>query len=83
MNRRHLDEHERTRAMHPWKKKPVNPQQAEFQQRRMKILAKVKQLKMDIDAYNENFNQGDPIEMPYDFTDDLSELEQPTRRRRP
>jgi hypothetical protein len=32
-------------------------------------------LKMDVDSYNENKSPGDPIQMIFDFTDDLAEME--------
>jgi hypothetical protein len=46
-----------------------------FQQRRESISADCRQLKTDIDSYNENFNVGQPIQMVFDFTDDLAEAE--------
>ena len=33
-------------------------------------------LKLDVDSYNENFNTSVPIQMVFDFTEDLEELEQ-------
>lgn len=30
-------------------------------------------LKIDVDSYNENANKGAPIQMIFDFTDDLAE----------
>ena len=49
--------------------------QIAFQQRRQQIVGDCHQLKLDIDSYNENKNEGRPIKMVFDFTDDLSELE--------
>lgn len=46
-----------------------------FQQRRQQIVGDCRQLKADVDSYNENFNRGDAIQMVFDFTDDLAELE--------
>ena len=46
-----------------------------FQQRRQSIYGDCRQLKNDLDSYNENFNQGEPIQIVFDFTDDLQEAE--------
>lgn len=46
-----------------------------FQQRRQQILGDCKQLKTDTDSYNENYNAAEPIQMIFDFTEDLAELE--------
>jgi hypothetical protein len=46
-----------------------------FQQRRQSIVGDCKQLKNDLDSYNENFNTADPIQIVVDFTDDLEEAE--------
>lgn len=46
-----------------------------FQQKRKGIVSDCKQLKTDVDSYNENYNQGDPIPIGYDFTEDLLEAE--------
>ena len=45
-----------------------------FQQRRHQILADCKQLRTDVDSYNENANPGEPIQMIFDFTYDLAEI---------
>jgi len=50
--------------------------QAAFQQRRHGVAMDCKQLKQDVDSYNENYNGGVPIQMVFDFTEDLEELEQ-------
>jgi hypothetical protein len=49
-----------------------------FQQRRRIILNDCHQLKTDVDSYNENWNQGNPLQMSWDFEDDLVELDLPT-----
>lgn len=49
--------------------------QACSQQRRRGIVMDCKQLKTDIDSYNENFNKSVPIKLLWDFTDDLADLE--------
>jgi hypothetical protein len=46
-----------------------------FQQRRQSIVGDCKQLKNDLDSYNENFNTAAPIQIVFDFTDDLEEAE--------
>lgn len=33
------------------------------------------QLKLDLDSYNENKNDGKPIPMIFDFTEDLAEID--------
>jgi hypothetical protein len=38
-------------------------------------LGDCKQLKTDTDSYNENYNAAEPIQMIFDFTEDLAELE--------
>jgi len=46
-----------------------------FQQRRQQIVGDCRQLKLDVDSYNENNNLGKPIQMVFDFTYDLREIE--------
>ncbi len=46
-----------------------------FQQRRQQIVGDCRQLKTDVDSYNDNGNSGRPIQMIFDFTDDLAELD--------
>ena len=46
-----------------------------FQQRRQQIVGDCRQLKTDVDSYNDR-NLGDqPIQMIFDFTMDLAEIE--------
>mgnify|MGYP001607041505 CR=1 FL=1 len=45
------------------------------QQRRQQIVGDCRQLKTDVDSYNENENPGKPIQMVFDFTLDLAEIE--------
>ena len=40
-----------------------------------------RQLKLDLDSYNQNFNSGKPIQGVFDFTDDLTELELGAKRK--
>jgi hypothetical protein len=51
-----------------------------FQQRRQQILGDCKQLKNDVDSYNENGKPFEQIHMVYDFTLDLLESELARRR---
>ena len=44
-----------------------------FQQRRQQILGDCRQLKVDVDSFNENRCQEQPIQMVFDFTEDLAE----------
>jgi hypothetical protein len=46
-----------------------------FQQRRQAIVDDCKQLKSDVDSYNENRNPGEPIQLVLDFTEDMAEYE--------
>lgn len=45
-----------------------------FQQRRHQIVGDCRQLKMDVDSYNQNRTPDQPIQMIFDFTYDLEEL---------
>jgi len=49
--------------------------QACSQQRRQGIVMDCKQLKQDVDSYNENYNNSIPIKLLWDFTEDLADLE--------
>jgi hypothetical protein len=46
-----------------------------FQQRRQQIVGDCRQLKIDEDSYNENSSSDAPIQLVFDFRDDLAELE--------
>ncbi len=46
-----------------------------FQQRRQQIVGDCRQLKLDVESYNENKNPAEPIQMVFDFTLDLMEIE--------
>jgi hypothetical protein len=50
-----------------------------FQQRRRQILGDCRQLKADVDSYNENRIPNNPIQVIFDFTLDLQELEAAAR----
>jgi len=46
-----------------------------FQQRRQQIVGDCRQLKTDVDSYNDNRNPGVPIQLSLDFTRDVEEAE--------
>jgi hypothetical protein len=46
-----------------------------FQQGRQQIVGDCHELKNDVDSYNENINPSDPIQIIFDFRDDLAESE--------
>ena len=46
-----------------------------FQQRRQQILGDCRQLQVDVDYFNQNRYPGNPIQMIFDFTLDLAEIE--------
>lgn len=46
-----------------------------FQQRRQQIVGDCRQLKADVDSYNDNRSADGPIQMTFDFTVDIEELE--------
>jgi hypothetical protein len=49
--------------------------EAAFQQRRRSIVGDCKQLKTDVDSYNDNLNSGDAVQIVFDFTEDLEEAD--------
>jgi len=49
--------------------------QIAFQQRRKQIVGDSRQLKNDVDSFNENANTGKSIQLVLDFTQDVAELE--------
>ena len=46
-----------------------------FQQRRQQIVGDCRQLKIDVDSYNDRHASVEPIQMIFDFTRDLAEIE--------
>ncbi len=46
-----------------------------FQQRRQQIVGDCGQLKSDLNSYNQNKNEGEPIRIVFDFTQDIEEIE--------
>ncbi len=55
---------------------PPEHMRLSLQQRRRGCLGDVKQLKTDMDSYNDNNNPGPPIQMSFDFDQDLREMEE-------
>jgi len=51
-----------------------NHMEIAFQQRRQQIVGDCRQLKADVDSYNQNRIPEMPIQMVFDFTKDLEEL---------
>jgi hypothetical protein len=49
-----------------------------FQYERKLVVGDCKQLKSDVDSYNDNNPHGKYVEVNFDFRDDLAEAEQPT-----
>ena len=54
---------------------PREHMQSSFQQRRHQIVGDCKQLNTDVGSYNDNGNDGQPIQIVFDFTHDLEEIE--------
>ncbi len=54
---------------------PTDTMKRAMQQRREQSLADNLQMKIDCDSYNENYNTGDPIQLIFDYTLDLEEME--------
>lgn len=54
---------------------PRNHMEIAFQQRRQQIVGDCRQLKADVDSFNDNRSPLKPIQMVFDFNDDLAELE--------
>ena len=46
-----------------------------FKQRRRAILGDCRQLKLDVDSFNDNRSPEQPIPLTFDFTNDLLEIE--------
>lgn len=54
---------------------PRRHMQLSFQQRRQGIVGDCRQLKTDVDSYNDAHPQEEPVQTVFDFTMDLAELE--------
>lgn len=54
---------------------PREHMEAAFMQRRVQIVSDCCQLKTDVDSYNDNFNSGEAVQIVFDFTYDVEELE--------
>lgn len=75
------------KQLHLWadiRKAPRSHMEVAFQQRREQIVGDCRQLKRDIDYYNDIAGSDRPIQMVFDFRDDIEEGEfsgeYPTRR---
>ena len=62
---------------------PAEHMRTALQQRRHQIVGDCRQLKNDADSFNENYNTGRPIQLSFDFTEDLAELEASQHREPP
>ena len=51
-------------------------------QQRSRVAGELYQIKVDVDSYNELYNDGEPIQIPLDFTPDIEELEAMAKRRK-
>lgn len=56
---------------------PAEHVEQAFQQRRSQIVGDCRQLKLDVDSYNENNVHNGRYRLMLDFTEDVAELEQP------
>ena len=54
---------------------PREHMHAAFQTRRRQIVGDCHQLKTDVESFNDNYNIAQPIQMIFDFTQDLDELD--------
>jgi hypothetical protein len=54
---------------------PRHHMQMSFQHRRHGIVGDCRQMKIDLDSYNDAHPEDEPIQMIFDFTMDLAELE--------
>lgn len=54
---------------------PREHMQLSFQHRRQGVVSDCRQMKTDVDSYNDAHPDADPIQLVFDFTMDLAELE--------
>lgn len=54
---------------------PRDHMQVSFQHRRQGVVGDCRQMKTDVDSYNEAHPDAEPIQIVFDFTMDLAELE--------
>jgi len=59
---------------------PRNHMELAFKQRRQQIVSDCRQLQIDVDSYNENHPKEKPVQMVFNFTMDLQELEMAAKR---
>lgn len=58
---------------------PLEHMEVAFQQRRGQVVGDCRQLKRDVDSFNENNRFGATYQLTLDFSEDVAELEQPTK----
>ena len=61
---------------------PQNHMQIAFTQRREQIVGDCRQLKRDVDSYNDNNAEGSEIQLVFNFENDLAEIEAEERANR-
>lgn len=64
-----------TTLWEPLREMPRKRAAVSFQHRRQGIVADCRKLKIDVDSYNDNFNDGETIQLVLDFTKDMQEDE--------
>lgn len=67
--------HKQLVLWHDIREAPRAAMQAALQQRRWGIVRDCAQLKKDVDSYNDNYNKSVPVQLVFDFREDLEELE--------
>jgi len=75
--------HEQQTFWHDHRRMPRDFAERSFQQRRTQIVGDCKQLKTDVDSYNDNHSADKPIQLVLDFTYDIAEDELANAWRRP
>jgi hypothetical protein len=59
----------------PIRTAPRDHMQMSFQHRRRGIVGDCRQMKVDVDSYNDSHPEAEPIQIVFDFSMDLAELE--------
>ncbi len=77
VRRKHAARHDQMWLWADIETAPPDHMRLSLQQRRMYIVGDCKQLKTDLDSYNDNNPHGAEIQMTFDFTEDLHELDMP------
>lgn len=76
---KHAARHEQGWLWADIKSAPPSHMRLSLQQRRQGVLGDCKQLKTDLDSYNDNNLHGAQIQMSFDFREDLQELSMPDK----